>query len=326
MRMIGVLVGAAGCLVSFAASAEPVKITNIGHGYYAAALYIAKQEKLFEKYGLEPDVSYVQGGALALQATLTKQADVGILSYEHVLTVAVQGKRIVSFYNIANRPVNNVIANEKLVKGSETLGIEDKIKRLKGARVAMPSANGSGEKMLGVLAKKYGLTLPGDIQSVYLGAEAGAYVAAFQRELIDAALPFEPAGVLVQQAGKGRVYLNMMNGEIPEFRDILFMTLATHPDNIRDKPELLRKVAQVFTEATKILKSDPQRGMALLAKEYPTMTPETNQQAYATVSQIWPMTGHMTEAQARATFSYLQPEGPVPVDFPATFTNEFLPK
>ena len=180
--------------------------------------------------------------------------------------------------------------------------------------------------MLGVLAKKYGLTLPGDIKSVYLGAEAGAYVAAFQRDLIDAALPFEPAGVLVQQAGKGRIYLNMMNGEIPEFRDILFMTLSTHPDNLKDKPELLRKVAQVFTEATKILKTEPARAKALLAKEYPSMSPETNEQAFATVSQIWPMTGHITEQQARATFSYLQPTGTVPVDFPSTFTNEFLPK
>ena len=268
----------------------------------------------------------MQGGALALQATLTKQADVGILSYEHVLTVAVQGKRIVAFYCIANRPVNNVIANDALVKDSEKLSVEEKVKRLKGARVAMPSANGSGEKMLGVLAKKYGLTLPGDIKSVYLGAEAPAYVAAFQRELIDAALPFEPAGVLVQQSGKGKVFLNMMNGEIPEFRDILFMTLATHPDNIKEKPELLRKVAQVFTEATRILKTDPQRAKALLAKEYPSMTPETNEQAYATVSQIWPLTGQMTEQQARATFAYLRPEGTVPVDFPSTFTNEFLPK
>ena len=326
MRIMGVLTAAACTMASWAACAEPVRITNIGHGYFAAALYIAKQEKIFEKYGLEPDISYVQGGALALQATLTKQADVGILSYEHVLTVAVQGKRIVSFYNVANRPVNNVIANDELMKGAENLSIEQKIKRLNGMRVAMPSANGSGEKMLGVLAKKYGLTLPGDIKSVYLGAEAGAYVAAFQRSLVDAALPFEPAGVLVQQAGKGRIYLNMMNGEIPEFRDILFMTLATHPDNIKEKPELLRKVAQVFTDATKILKTDPQRAKALLAKEYPTMTPETNEQAYATVSQIWPMTGHITEQQARATFAYLQPEGTVPVDFPSTFTNEFLPK
>ena len=326
MRIMRVLTIAACAIASWAACAEPVKITNIGHGYFAAALYVAKQEKIFEKYGLEPDISYVQGGALALQATLTKQADVGILSYEHVLTVAVQGKRIVSFYNVANRPVNNVIANDELMKDVEKLSIEQKVKRLNGMRVAMPSANGSGEKMLGVLAKKYGLTLPGDIKSVYLGAEAGAYVAAFQRGLVDAALPFEPAGVLVQQAGKGKIYLNMMNGEIPEFRDILFMTLATHPDNIKEKPELLRKVAQVFTEATKILKTDPQRAKALLAKEYPTMTREANEQAYATVSQIWPLTGHITEQQARATFAYLQPEGAVPVDFPATFTNEFLPK
>jgi NitT/TauT family transport system substrate-binding protein len=326
MKLIGTLSAAACTLMAWSACAEPVRITNIGHGYYAAALYIAKQEKLFEKYGLEPDISYVQGGALALQATLTKQADVGILSYEHVLTVAVQGKRIVSFYNMANRPVNNVIANDALANGADKLSTEEKIKRLKGARVAMPSANGSGEKMLGVLARKYNLTLPGDIKSVYLGAEAGAYVAAFQRDLIDAALPFEPAGVLVQQTGKGKVFLNMMNGEIPEFRDILFMTLATHPDNIKDKPELLRKVAQVFTDATKILKTDPQRAKALLAREYPTMTPETNEQAFATVSQIWPATGQITEQQARATFSYLQPEGPSAVDFPSTFTNEFLPK
>ena len=54
MRIMSILAAAAGALVSFAACAEPVKITNIGHGYFSAALYIAKQEKIFEKYGLEP--------------------------------------------------------------------------------------------------------------------------------------------------------------------------------------------------------------------------------------------------------------------------------
>jgi NitT/TauT family transport system substrate-binding protein len=180
--------------------------------------------------------------------------------------------------------------------------------------------------MLGVLAKKYGLTLPGDISTAYLGAEAPSYVAAFQKDLIDAALPFEPAGVLVQQSGKGKIYLNMMNGEIPEFRDILFMTLATHPDIMKERPDMLRKVSQIFTEAQKILKDDPKRGMTIMAKEYPSMTPETNAEAYKTVSQIWTRDGHIAEAQARGTFAYLQPRGPAEVDFASTFTNEFLPK
>ena len=55
----------------------------------------------------------------------------------------------------------------------------------------------------------------------------------------------------MQQADKGKIYLNMMNGEMPEFRDILFMTLATHPDIIKEKPDMLRKVALVFTEAVR---------------------------------------------------------------------------
>jgi NitT/TauT family transport system substrate-binding protein len=326
MKFLRTSVIVASALASFAATAETVKITNIGHGYYSGALYVAKREKLFEKYGLEPEISFVQGGPLALQAALTKQADVSVVSYEHILTAAVQGKQVVAIFNIANRPVNNVIGNDKLMQGSEKLSVEDKIKRLKGMRVAMPSAGGSGEKMLGVLAKKYGLTLPGDITSVYLGAEAPSYVAAFQRDLIDAALPFEPAGVLVQQSGKGKIYLNMMNGEVPEVRDILFMVLGTHPDNIKEKPETLRKIAAVFSEAVKILKGDPKRGKALMALEYPSMTPETNEEAYKIVSQIWTKDGKMSEAQARATFNYLQPSGTQQVNFPTTFTNEFLPK
>src|SRR5512132_1223054 len=151
MKFLKLATAAVVAMIAGVASGETVKITNIGHGYFSGALYVAVLEKLFQKHGLEPEVSYVQGGPLALQSVLTKQADVGILSYEHVLTAAVQGKRIVSFFNIANRPVNNVIASDKLTEGSDKLSVADKVKKLKGQRVAMPSANGSGEKMLGVL-------------------------------------------------------------------------------------------------------------------------------------------------------------------------------
>lgn len=326
MKLLSLLAGAASAAACIAAHAEVVRITNIGHGYYAAALYVAKQEKMFEKYGLEPDISFVQGGALALQTVLTKQADVGILSYEHVLAAAVQGKRIVAFFNISNRPLNNIIATSKLAAGADKLSLDEKVRRLKGQRVGLPSAGGSGEKMLIALTKREGLKLPSDITTAYLGSEPGSYVAAFQRNLIDAALPVEPAGVMAQQAGSGQIYLNLMTGEVPEFRDLLFMTLTAHPDIMKEKPEMLRKVALVFADAVKLLKTDPQRGKALLAKEYPTMSAEANDKVYDTVNQIWPADPRMNEQQARATFAYLQPEGPFKVDFAQTFTNEFLPK
>ena len=66
MKIFKASVVAASVLLSCSAFAETVKITNIGHGYYSGALYVAKREKLFEKYGLEPEISFVQGGPLAL--------------------------------------------------------------------------------------------------------------------------------------------------------------------------------------------------------------------------------------------------------------------
>ncbi len=325
MRIFSGLLALVVLCLSLNAASEPIKIVNIGHGYYAGALYIAQQEKLFEKYGLEADVTFVQGGAIALQTILSKQADIGIVSYEHVLNAAVQGRRIVSLYNIANRPLNNLLVDMATAKGSEGLSLEEKIKRLKGKRVGLPSANGSGEKMLKILANRYGLQLPGDISTVYLGSEPASYVAAFQRKVIDAAVPVEPAGVMVEQSGLGSIYLNVMSGEVAEFQDLIFMTLTAHPDTMRDKPELMRKVTQVFTEANRILR-DPVRGKAFMAKQYPELSASANDKVYTLMRQIWPESGRMTPAQAKATFDFLQPSGPSKVDLPLTFTNDYLPK
>src|ERR1700709_1429338 len=92
---------------------DVVRITNIGHGYYAGPLYVAMREKLFQKHGLKPDVPFPKGGALVLQPVPSKDADFGVPSYEHVITAAAQGKNIVSVFNITTRPINNIIASNE---------------------------------------------------------------------------------------------------------------------------------------------------------------------------------------------------------------------
>ena len=46
---------------------------------------------------------------------------------------------------------------------------------------------------------------------------------------------------------------------------------------MKEKPEMLRKVAQVFLRRIRSCKTDPKRGKAIMAKEYPSMTAETNE-------------------------------------------------
>jgi NitT/TauT family transport system substrate-binding protein len=304
-------------------SQEPVRITNIGHGYYAGPLYVAIREKLFEKHGLKPDVTFVKGGALVLQSVLSKDADFGVLSYEHVITAAAQGKNLVSVFNITTRPINNVIASNAFIAANANKTLEEKILALKGKRIGTPSAGGSGEKMLGVLARRYGLKLPEDVQLAYLGADAAAYVGAFQNKIIDVATPFEPAGIMLEQKKLGGILINLMKGDLEEFRDLVFMGVATSEELIRTRPDFVRKVVAVFAEAQTIL-LDSARGKKIMASEFPEMEADTNERSYATLSQIWSQDGRMTLTGAKKVYDFLQPPGAA-INFDKTFTNEFLP-
>jgi len=303
---------------------ETVRITNIGHGYYAGPLYVAMRENLFEKHGLKADVTFVKGGALVLQSLLSRDADFGILTYEHVITAAAQGKSLVSIFNITTRPINNVLASNEMIEANTNKSLKEKILALKGKRIGTPSPGGSGEKMLGVLAKEYGLNLPGDIQLVYLGADAGGYVGAFQAKMIDAAMPFEPAGVMLEQKKLGGIFVNLMKGDVEQFRDLTFMGVVTTPDMIEKRPEVVKKLVAVFAEAQNIL-LDPARGKKIMAAEFPQMEPATNERSYETLTQIWSRDGRMTLEGGKKVYDFLQPPGDKKIEFEKTFTNDFLP-
>lgn len=326
VKLRGVVAAVFGLVSMFtpALAQETVRITNIGHGYYAGALYVAIREKLFEKYGLKPEVTYVKGGSLALQSVLGREADFGILTYEHVITAAAQGRNVLSVFNVTTRPLNNVIVSKALYEAAKDKSLEDRVRALKGKRVGTPSAGGSGEKMLGVLAKRYGLNLPGDIEMVYLGTDAGTYVGAMRSRLIDAAMPFEPAGVMVEERGLGSTLISLMDGRMEEFRDLVFMTVVTHPDMARDKPDIVRKTVAVFEEAQKIL-LDPARGKRIMGEEFREMDVAANDQAYEVVRQIWSPDGRMSIEGAKKVVDFIKPAGGRAIDPAKTFTNDFLP-
>ena len=316
-------------IAGLAQAAETVRITNIGHAYWAGPLFVAQRLGLFEKHGLKPEVTTVKGGSLALQTALTKQSDVSQVTFEHVLKAASQGKRVVSVFRFAKVPAINILANNEIINKVKGQTVADRVRALKGSRVAVPSAGGSGEKMLQILGNKYGLNFPGDVQTIYLGGEPGAYIAAFKGKQIDAAMIFEPTGVFLEQTGLGGTLVNMIQGEEPMFDDVLYLTLTTHPDYLKEKRELLRKVAAVFTEALQIIHSDPAKGRMVMAQEFPSMTKEDNEATYQALEKTWPGNGRMDEGQARRTMSYMAGLGELdlPKDFNPTpyFSNEILP-
>lgn len=308
---------------------DAVKISNIGHGYWAAPLYIAQHEKLFEKHGLKPEVISVKGGSLAFQSALTKSVDLTQVTFEHVLKAASQGKRVVSFYRFGRAPTTNIVASKAILDAVKGKPLEERVRALKGARVAMPSAGGSNEKMLEMLASVYGLDMK-TVKRLYLGGDPGSYYAAFQGNQIDAALFAEPVGLLVERAKLGGTLVDVMRGDEPRFADVLFLTLVAHPDVIKEKADVLRRVALAYDEALRIIHTQPERGIAVMAKEFPNLSAEDNAAIFKAMVPTWSETGRMDVGQAKRTMAYMTALGDLDlnVDFDPSplFTNELQKK
>lgn len=304
---------------------DTVKISNIGHAYWAGPLYVAQHYKLFEKHGLNAEVTTVKGGSLAFQSALTKSADLTQVTFEHVLKAAARGQRVVSFYRFGKAPANNIVANNKFMSRAKGKSVEERIKALKGARIAIPSAGGSNEKMLEMLAAVYGLDI-NSVKRLYLGGDPGSYLAAFKTDQIDAAVYSEPVGLLVSKEKLGGTLLNVINGEEPRFNDVIFLTLVAHPDIIAEKADILKKVCAAYDEALKMMHEEPEKGIAALGKEFPRLSAEDNAAIYKAMLPTWPKNGKMNVDQAKRTMSYMTALGDLDLkgDFDPSnlFTNK----
>jgi NitT/TauT family transport system substrate-binding protein len=316
------------CVLLFAGRAEAldtVKISNIGHAYWAAPLYVAQYYKLFEKHGLNAEVTTVKGGSLAYQSALTKSVDLTQVTFEHVLQAAARGQRVVSFFRFGQTPANNIVASNEIVARAKDKPIADRVRALKGARVAVPSSGGSNEKLLEMLASVYGLDMS-TVQRVNLGGDPGSYLAAFQTHQVDAAVFAEPVGTLVSKAHLGGTLINVAAGDEPRFKDVLFLTLVAHPDIIAEKADILRRVCAAYDEALKIIHTQPEKGMAAMAKEFPKLSPDDNASVYKTMVATFPENGKMSMEQAKRTMAYMKALGDLNVkdDFDPSplFTNK----
>jgi NitT/TauT family transport system substrate-binding protein len=299
---------------------DTVTISNIGHAYWAAPLYVAQYYKLFEKHGLDAEVTTVNGGSIALQSALTKSVDLAQVTFEHVLQAAARGQRLVSFYRFGKSPANNIVVSNAIMDRARNKPIADRVRALKGARVAIPSAGGSNEKLLEMLASVYGLDMK-TVQQVFIGGDPGSYLAAFQGHQIDAAVFAEPVGTLVKKAHLGDTLIDIAGGDEPRFDDVIFLTLVAHPDIIAQKADILRRVSAAYDEALNIIHTQPEKGIAVMAKEFPTLSPEDNAAVYKGMVATFPENGRMNLEEAKRTVAYMEALGDLHVkpDFDPSF-------
>lgn len=194
-RCIAIVLLATSAIFSFSATlslAEPLKKAVAMVGARSGAswpLWIAREARLYEKYGLDVDLVYaVHPGPIA--AIISGHAAMTSAGSDPALLAAAKDPSLVVLGGFMNKGSFAMI-------GSKTA---TDMKQLSGKKIGVGRVGDPPYHMAVSLLRKYGMTAR-DIQWVSIGVDAAARAAALQTGQVDAALITAPAYFRLQTAG-----------------------------------------------------------------------------------------------------------------------------
>jgi NitT/TauT family transport system substrate-binding protein len=215
-------------------SAQSLKTIRIGYPSISsrqAQLWVAKEEGLFRKYGLDVELIFLRGGQVAIQA-LTG-GDPPIVTIGNVIIANLQGHDIVLVGSVENSYDQSVFARP---------GVANRVEQLKGKRFGISGFGSATHNAALILFKRYNLDPGKDVAFVSTGT-GPERLAAMSAGRIDATF-FNPSEV--PQAVKAGF------AEVIQMADIGFEVqgsgLATARSYIKTNRETVKSALKAYIE------------------------------------------------------------------------------
>ena len=214
-----------------------------------AALYVAAERGVFEKYGLDVEINAVASGTEAIAFLEQGQIDVGGIAIVTSLWNGWnQGIDIRVFAPGGLEPFENSPTKFMVRKDLYDSGAVDTIEELSGRTVAMAGGPGSGGEYLAAKAlERGGLTIR-DVQPINL---ANADMpAGFANGSIDAAVLGSPYAEQIEADGTG---VTLAADLVPGLMTVAFVGSGQF---LEDRPEVAQRFTLALLEAARMMQGD----------------------------------------------------------------------
>ena len=242
-----------------------------------AQLWVAKDEGIFRKYGLDVELIFLRGGQVAIQA-LTG-GDPPIVTIGNVIIANLQGHDIVLVGSVENSYDQSVFVRP---------GIATRVEQLKGKRFGISGFGSATHNAALILFKKFNLEPSKDVAFVTTGT-GPERLAAMSAGRIDATF-FNPSEV--PQAIKAGLV------EIIQMADLDFEVqgsgLATSRNYIKAHREIVKSVLKAYVEGIYYIFANRQPALRSLSKYMRTSDQEVLDYSYQHYLKRTPKKPHPT--------------------------------
>lgn len=239
-------------------------------------LFVASQENLYAKQGLDVGAPVIAGGDSKVAAALAGgSADLGggVATTAFLLADGNRDPRIVA--NLVDGYYVDVIVGNQFKQPPAGASLDDKIRALKGARIGIPAPSGGGVALLQYLFHQVGLNVQKDVTLVNLGASNAGALGALKTDRVNALCFFQPVGQEVETRHAGSIYLSPTRGDIPGMAGQPHGLVMTTSSTLKQKPKAIAAFVRAIAAAEKLIHDDPAKAKELFKKYQPALDEQT---------------------------------------------------
>ncbi|MGH7119742.1 MAG: ABC transporter substrate-binding protein [Acetobacteraceae bacterium] len=221
-----------------AQAADPVRVMVYNGAYTSLPVFVAKDQGIYAKHGLDAALTVVNSGPAGVAALLGGSLDFVEVPTDQVIENQIRGTDLKIV--VGNEGLNfyNVIVQMKVTLPHLAEGYPTVMRDFKGLRIGVNALGASTHLMMNALLLGAGMR-PNDVTYVADGSST-TELAAWQAGRVDAQMAFTPFPEIVAALGSGRAVIDFSRGQGPAvlqkiggaFED--FSTkgsyIAAHPD------------------------------------------------------------------------------------------------
>jgi NitT/TauT family transport system substrate-binding protein len=245
---------------------------NVAYAFVAtatSALWVAEDEGLFKKHGLEVKMILFQGSAAATQALLGGGVDIVFGSAAAAITVVGRGVPVAVI-------ATTHLLNYQLVTRANVTNVQ----QLRGKTIGISAFSGGDDFALRRLLPKLGLTLDKDVKFVVLGTPNPYQKAeAVINGTTDATLSSYEVTETLKLQGKN---MNVLAETLPHGIKLSVGDIYATRSYLKKSPETVKNFLRAYIEAIRMAKNDKQ----LVAKTLRKYTKIENDQILERIYKV----------------------------------------
>jgi ABC-type nitrate/sulfonate/bicarbonate transport system substrate-binding protein len=276
---------------SLAADLPVVRASYNAIGGVFTPLWVAHENKLFNKYGISVDLKFLPL-TTGTQALLTKNVDI-ITPGGELLEAGLNGERVVYIAGIANRVVLSIFAKPEIQSLAD---LRDKV-------VSALSPGSISDHLARILFQEAGLVPGQDVKMLYLktGPEI---LAALTSGVIDAGIISAPVTLKARQAGFKEI-VNVPERNIP----MIHAGLATTRDFVKEHRDRVRGFLQGYMEAVRYAATNPKETKQIIGTFTKTTNQEDLEETYQTFIKVWERVPYVSTAGVQSVLNFTRHAG-----------------